>query len=358
MKIFAISDVHGHFYAMKSALDAAGFDSEDPDHLLICCGDCFDRGCENRKVLEYLSSLKRKILIRGNHEDILARILDRRYIEQVDIYNGADLTVSEFFGEENIDRHGRIDMSRNTDTVAMLRDFIGSMYDFYETDRHIFTHAWLPIVQSYSGPILFPDKEHAPNGLWKESRYNEWFSALEAGLTVEGKTVVCGHRASYNAYRIDESRDPEDRSMYVADGVAAIDSSTVRTGKVNVYVTEDGIPVAKEHSMSLMRKYFERMRDGKKTVEIRLFDEKRKSFSIGDKIVFSCADAQDQRLVRRIVGMHAYDSLEQLARDFSCEELGLSLSEIEDIGGIMAKIYSAADIDRHGFLAVRLSNII
>lgn len=65
MKMYVVSDIHGHATILKRALRKAGFDPQNSDHLLICCGDCFDRGKENRAVLEYLQSIPGKILIRA-----------------------------------------------------------------------------------------------------------------------------------------------------------------------------------------------------------------------------------------------------------------------------------------------------
>ena len=52
-KLFVVSDIHGHYSELKAALAAAGFDRNDPAHLLICCGDYFDRGSENAQVLRF-----------------------------------------------------------------------------------------------------------------------------------------------------------------------------------------------------------------------------------------------------------------------------------------------------------------
>lgn len=38
--------------------------------------------------------------------------------------------------------------------------------------------------------------------------------------------------------------------------------------------------------MSLQSEPFEKIRDGKKTIELRLFDEKRKTIQLGDSIEF------------------------------------------------------------------------
>ena len=38
-KIFVVSDVHGHYTLLKEALEKAGFQNENKNHLLVCCGD-------------------------------------------------------------------------------------------------------------------------------------------------------------------------------------------------------------------------------------------------------------------------------------------------------------------------------
>ena len=57
MVIFAVSDVHGFYNEMIEALDKAGFDRNNPNHLLVSCGDNFDRGPDAVKVYEYLNNI-------------------------------------------------------------------------------------------------------------------------------------------------------------------------------------------------------------------------------------------------------------------------------------------------------------
>ena len=54
--IFVVSDIHGHCDALRAALVRAGFDPDCSRHLLVVTGDLFDRGRQNREVLEYLAS--------------------------------------------------------------------------------------------------------------------------------------------------------------------------------------------------------------------------------------------------------------------------------------------------------------
>ena len=103
VKIFAVSDIHGCVRDLKRALMQAGFYPNSPKHLLVICGDNFDRGKENAATYAYLRTVKNKIMIRGNHEDILTEALERGFITKTDEYNGTVQTVEEFFGASSID---------------------------------------------------------------------------------------------------------------------------------------------------------------------------------------------------------------------------------------------------------------
>ena len=46
-KFFVIADVHSFYTEMKRALDVAGFEINNPDHILISCGDALDRGSQS-----------------------------------------------------------------------------------------------------------------------------------------------------------------------------------------------------------------------------------------------------------------------------------------------------------------------
>ncbi|WP_343089369.1 metallophosphoesterase, partial [Methanocalculus natronophilus] len=77
MKLFIISDLHGHFTVTKKALVEKGFEEGNKDHHLLCLGDYFDRGSENKAVYEYLTSLKDQAsFILGNHDLFLLEFLE------------------------------------------------------------------------------------------------------------------------------------------------------------------------------------------------------------------------------------------------------------------------------------------
>ena len=80
MKYFVVSDVHSFYDEMVAALTSVGFDYNNPDHILVSCGDLLDRGNKTLETLKYVNGLpkERKILIRGNHEDLLTECIKRR----------------------------------------------------------------------------------------------------------------------------------------------------------------------------------------------------------------------------------------------------------------------------------------
>ena len=77
-----MSDIHGHYTLLKEALDQAGFEKNNDEHLLICCCDCFDR---------------------GNHEDMLMEIMEKCCLKEHNFWNGTVQTIEDFFGKNVLD---------------------------------------------------------------------------------------------------------------------------------------------------------------------------------------------------------------------------------------------------------------
>ena len=51
MSTYVMTDIHGHFDAMKRMLDKIGFSKED---RLICAGDYIDRGPNSYEMLRWI----------------------------------------------------------------------------------------------------------------------------------------------------------------------------------------------------------------------------------------------------------------------------------------------------------------
>lgn len=236
-KFFAVSDIHGFYTELKKALDEAGFDPDDESHVLVGGGDYFDRGYENIEVYKYLRSLKRKILVRGNHEDMLLRVLDAGGINYIDVHNGTDITVAQFFGEGKLSSDGTLYADERTE--LMLREFIGAAVDYFESEKYVFVHGWVPIVDMGDKTQPHPMWRMAKERDWARARFTAWNDMYKKGCMIRGKTLVCGHRVAAYGCLFDPKRAQNDTSPYYGDGVIAIDACTAVSGRVNVVVIED-----------------------------------------------------------------------------------------------------------------------
>lgn len=238
-KLFVVSDVHGHYTELIKALDDVGFEPENEKHIFVCCGDLFDRGEENLQVYNFVKGLPRKILIKGNHEDILFHALKQGKITDLEKRNGTDITIMQLLGEGAVDANGNFDISKYASPIGDIKAFIKAMSDFHETQRYVFVHGWLPITVDGRRPHINQSWRTDGASEWEEARWLEWQQLYSVGTTLEGKTIVCGHRPARLGYMFDCLREPDCSEPFYGDGMIAIDAGTVRSRRVNVLVLEN-----------------------------------------------------------------------------------------------------------------------
>ena len=65
------------------------------------------------------------------------------------------------------------------------------------------------------------------------------------------------------------------------------------------------------HSMKLHREPFDMIKSGKKDIELRLYDEKRRGISVGDEIEFTRSGGEEKMLCR-VVALHIFESFAEL----------------------------------------------
>ena len=154
-KFFVVSDVHGFYHEMLDALDNAGFDPNNEDHWLISCGDNFDRGPCPEDVMVYLKMLPRKILIKGNHEQLLIECCERGYPGSHDMSNGTFGTINEL-GDAG---SGYAFDECCIRTLARTHTFLDSMVNYFETKNYVFCHNFWTLNLKNS---LYSDKGQQP----------------------------------------------------------------------------------------------------------------------------------------------------------------------------------------------------
>ena len=242
MTYFIIADVHGFYSAMIKALKQAGFDKRNKNHTLVVLGDLFDRGFQPIECLDYVMSIpkKRRILIRGNHEDLLEDCIKRRYFFEQDIQNRTQSTVY-LMGNDCLRRYPELPDIQNLGTFdrcerhTLLQKYLSECADYAEIGDDIFVHSWIPTENFSDG--------NWRSGDWKMARWVNPFEQWNAGLVPEGKTIYCGHWHTSWANHYYHNKGEQfgifaDFSPFVDKGIVGLDACTAYTFRVNVYKIE------------------------------------------------------------------------------------------------------------------------
>ncbi len=97
---------------------------------------------------------------------------------------------------------------------------------------------------------------------------------------------------------------------------------------------------------------FELIQHGSKTVELRLFDEKRQVIKVGDEIEFSQIDDPKQKLLVHVTELLQYDSFKDLFDNVPPEETG---SDSREDWKFMRRYYSEEDEKKFGVVGIRFT---
>ena len=250
-KYFIVTDIHSFYDEMIKALNTAGFDINNPEHIFVSLGDLLDRGEKPLQCLQFVNNLPddRKILIRGNHEDLIEAAIARKDFKSNDYSNGTAQTVYDLgYDYNNKDVFDGI--MKNPDFVK----YINSVIDYYDDGKNVFVHGWIPctIFNQWSGYPTYIKVDNWKEFGWQNARWINGMDAWDQGVKLEDKTIYCGHwhtswghsklhniGPEFNNYGY---KDPERRNAhfepFVDEGIVALDACTAYSHIVNCYVVE------------------------------------------------------------------------------------------------------------------------
>ena len=114
----------------------------------------------------------------------------------------------------------------------------------------------------------------------------------------------------------------------------------------------------KNHVMNLNPSPFEMIKEGNKTIELRLYDEKRKMISIGDIITFTSIGDTSETLNVIVTDLFVFDSFDELYKNLPLLECGYTTEDIDTASpGDMDKYYSKEMQQQYGVVGVKISLI-
>ncbi len=106
------------------------------------------------------------------------------------------------------------------------------------------------------------------------------------------------------------------------------------------------------HYYNLQPGPFSLIKSGKKTVEMRLNDEKRKLLHLGDTIVFTNIETKELLSVI-VTKLDTFKDFTQLYHHFTKEEIGYLVNELA-LPSDMEKYYPKSAIENYGALAITI----
>lgn len=108
------------------------------------------------------------------------------------------------------------------------------------------------------------------------------------------------------------------------------------------------------HQMQLNHSPFVMIKSGTKTIELRLYDEKRKKIKVGDRLVFT-DNTTGQTLEVTVINLHVFDSFEQLYKALPLLQCGYTDEDIESAKpSDMEEYYSAQKQKQYGVVGIEI----
>ena len=110
-----------------------------------------------------------------------------------------------------------------------------------------------------------------------------------------------------------------------------------------------------KHYMNLCPEPFEMIRSGKKTIELRLNDEKRQAISVGDTIVFTNTNNSGNQIFAVVTALHKFNDFKELYENLPLLKCGYTEEDIDGAKPEDMNIYYSKELEeKYGALGIEL----
>ena len=152
-----------------------------------------------------------------------------------------------------------------------------------------------------------------------------------------------------------DASDPAGQTPFKAPGTASGEIASASAPKPG---SSGSAPApekeASEHRMKLRREPFDMIKSGKKTIELRLWDEKRRKLKTGDTIVFTDTE-ENRQLKAKVLRLHRFNSFDELYKSLPLLKCGYTEDNVKAArASDMEAYYSADEQARFGVVGIEL----
>ena len=109
------------------------------------------------------------------------------------------------------------------------------------------------------------------------------------------------------------------------------------------------------HTMKVQTKYYRLLKAGIKTVELRLFDEKRQQIQVGDEITFSDLSDPNDTFVAQVLALHRANSFDELCATVPPAQAGFTTKE--ELIDCLQEFYTPEAQQKYGVVGIEIKKI-
>lgn len=181
MAYWAISDLHGYYSFWEQVKNII-----DKNDTVIVLGDCIDRGPNSWKTLKAVLSDPQAILLKGNHEDMLAKALRSYLTDDRDFVYDYDVRLCW----SNGGRPTFFDASNENDPWGVVKVLEKLPIEYHYTNpegkRFCLCHAGFT-----AGTTWKTDKLRTQDLIWdRDHSFDNWFDTTEFDVVIHGHTPI------------------------------------------------------------------------------------------------------------------------------------------------------------------------
>ena len=110
-----------------------------------------------------------------------------------------------------------------------------------------------------------------------------------------------------------------------------------------------------EMKVHLHEDVFEIVKMGKKDIEVRINDEKRRKLKIGDTLIFLKRPLDDEEIRAKVVGLEYYNYFSELVDNYDMERIYLDGYTKEQYLNEMKRFYTIEEQKEYGVVAIIFS---
>ena len=107
--------------------------------------------------------------------------------------------------------------------------------------------------------------------------------------------------------------------------------------------------------MRVREKYFNLLETGEKTIELRLFDEKRQKIAVGDMIKFIKSEDETQSFEVVVAALHLAENFEKLGSKIDFRQAGFDT--LQNMIEVMKTFYLLDDQQKYGVVGIEVRRI-